>query len=393
MAPNPPDNQPSASAREHYSRGISLAQRGQIQEAIKCIDQALGIDPRLMAAYYVKGGLLQELKQYQEAIDCYDKAIEIDSKHAESWYDKAITLEKLGRLEEARFCFREAIRLNPALDDGRFGKGRLQTARASFMKDAVPASPAPQAEAVQTDIIEGELVQAEVVEAQVLDGGGDVVEAEIIDEGGAQPAEIIEPELEKAPSPPSGRYRIPPSFAGPTAVLEEKGSAPAAAEPLPAIGAQPAQNPRQPWQEEPTALVQKEEDYTIAAQKGQWMTRESKTPPKGQGQVLDFNPRAAKVRVDKGLKFAALRQYDTALFCFDEALAVNPKYGPALLNKGIVLSRMGKFAEATELIDKAIEVNPNSPDAWYQKGAILALFGAKVEAHRCFQKAHELSQG
>ncbi|HOX38555.1 MAG TPA: tetratricopeptide repeat protein [Candidatus Brocadiia bacterium] len=399
LCPDAPDNRTDSLAREYYSKGIGFAQRGHVQEAIEALDHAISANSRLMAAYYVKGGLLQELKLYQEAVDCYDKAIAVDSKHAESWYDKAITLEKLGRSEEARFCFREAVRLNPALDDGRFGKGRLQTARASFMKDQAPppAKPAPapvevaQAEVLQTDIIEGEIVQGEVIEAEVMDDGGDVAPVMVIEDGAApQMVQPLEPVEDTAPSPPSGRYRIPQIPANPTAVEKEKAQ-PAALAPIPAIAAEPGKKPRQAWEEEPTAVVQQpQDDYSIAPQKGQWLTRETTTPPKGQ--VLDFNPRAAKVRVDKGIKFIALRQYEVALFCFEEALSVNPKYAPALMNKGVVLSRMGKFEEASEFIEKAIESNPNSPDAWYQKGAILALFGVKAEAHRCFQKAHELSQ-
>lgn len=55
-----------------------------------------------------KGRALYEQEKYEEAIKCYDRAIEIDPDLAYVWHSKALALDKLGRDEEAQKCFDKA---------------------------------------------------------------------------------------------------------------------------------------------------------------------------------------------------------------------------------------------------------------------------------------------
>ena len=51
------------------------------------------------------------LGKHEEAIKCYDKVIEIDPEDLLVWNNKAVTLRQLGKYEEAMKCFDKIIQL------------------------------------------------------------------------------------------------------------------------------------------------------------------------------------------------------------------------------------------------------------------------------------------
>jgi Tfp pilus assembly protein PilF len=57
-------------AYEFYSQG-------KYQEALKCYDEILGMDPNYVKAWYGKGVVLGELGEYQDALEAYDKALNL----------------------------------------------------------------------------------------------------------------------------------------------------------------------------------------------------------------------------------------------------------------------------------------------------------------------------
>ena len=65
-----------------------------------------------MEAWNNKGIALDDLGKHEEAIKCYDKALELNPKYEKAWNNKGNTFEKLGRKEEAQECFQEAKKLS-----------------------------------------------------------------------------------------------------------------------------------------------------------------------------------------------------------------------------------------------------------------------------------------
>ena len=63
---------------EWNNEGIAFFANGQYNEALKCYDAALEIDPNFIMALNNKGNALRMLKRYDEAIESYDKAISIE---------------------------------------------------------------------------------------------------------------------------------------------------------------------------------------------------------------------------------------------------------------------------------------------------------------------------
>ena len=58
-----------------------------------------------------KGLALNSLGKYDEAIKCYDKAIEIDPDDADTWNNKGLALNSLGNDDEAKKCYDRSKKL------------------------------------------------------------------------------------------------------------------------------------------------------------------------------------------------------------------------------------------------------------------------------------------
>jgi tetratricopeptide (TPR) repeat protein len=100
-------------AQEWLSKGISLYRSEKIEDAIKCYDEALKIDPQDVYARKNKDIALDILRKFKESIKSYDKALKINPKNAEAWKKKGSTYKNIGRLEEAIKCFDEALKIDP----------------------------------------------------------------------------------------------------------------------------------------------------------------------------------------------------------------------------------------------------------------------------------------
>lgn len=59
-----------------------------------------------------KGNVLNDLNRYEEAIRCFDKFLELDPNHAGGWNKKGVALTGLGRHKEALQCFERSLELD-----------------------------------------------------------------------------------------------------------------------------------------------------------------------------------------------------------------------------------------------------------------------------------------
>jgi tetratricopeptide (TPR) repeat protein len=103
----------SEQANTWYDIGFSFQNQGNKEEALRCYDQALRLDPRFVLVWYLKGLVLGRLGNHAEAIRCLDKALELDPRNKDAWYHKGDSLASLGRHEEAIHCYDQALKLNP----------------------------------------------------------------------------------------------------------------------------------------------------------------------------------------------------------------------------------------------------------------------------------------
>jgi tetratricopeptide (TPR) repeat protein len=110
-------------AWEWSNKGSSLDSLGRDEEAIRCYDKALELDPRLVFAWSNKGVSLKSLGRFEEAICCLDKALELDPRFAGAWNNKGISLNSLGRYDEAICCLDKALEINPRYIKAWINKG------------------------------------------------------------------------------------------------------------------------------------------------------------------------------------------------------------------------------------------------------------------------------
>jgi tetratricopeptide (TPR) repeat protein len=96
----------------------------EYDEAIKCYDKVLEIDPNDIFALNNKGLALDDLGKHDEAIKCYDKVLEIDPNYAAAvWYNKGLALYHLGNYNEAIKCYDKALEIDPSYINALINKG------------------------------------------------------------------------------------------------------------------------------------------------------------------------------------------------------------------------------------------------------------------------------
>jgi protein O-mannosyl-transferase len=110
-------------AEGHNSLGIALAKKGQTDEAIRQYQETLRLNPAHVNARYNLANALALKGQTDEAIRYYQEAIRVKPDHAEAHGNLGIALAKEGRTDEAILHYQEAVRLRPNLAEARNGLG------------------------------------------------------------------------------------------------------------------------------------------------------------------------------------------------------------------------------------------------------------------------------
>jgi tetratricopeptide (TPR) repeat protein len=72
-----------------------------------------------------------------------------------------------------------------------------------------------------------------------------------------------------------------------------------------------------------------------------------------------------------GKIYAEMRQYESALTSFSEAIAANREHASAFIRRGIVLYHMKRLSEAAKDFDWAIALMPDYYKAYYYAGVVL----------------------
>ena len=102
-------------------------------------DQAIALNPDLLAAFHNRGNAFQELKRLDEALASYDGAIALNTDIADAFNGRGNALRELKRLDEALASFDQAIALKPDMHEAYGNRGnalrdlkRLGEALASY---------------------------------------------------------------------------------------------------------------------------------------------------------------------------------------------------------------------------------------------------------------------
>lgn len=112
---------------------------------------------------------------------------------------------------------------------------------------------------------------------------------------------------------------------------------------------------------------------------------ENGSTPAAAGKA-DPNEQMA-VLLNKGQSLMSLAQYDAAMRCFDEVLAVNPTNTEALIKKGTALEKMDRLDDAVACYDQAIAADASVTLAYLYKGGVFNRMERHDEALECYEKA------
>lgn len=106
-------NKDRKSASDFVNRGASLRSLGLLEDALRCYDEALLLEPNNTAALVNKGNVLSEMHRGSEAIAAFDTALRIDPKYEGAWLNRAVCLQKDGQYERSIRSLDSLLEVNP----------------------------------------------------------------------------------------------------------------------------------------------------------------------------------------------------------------------------------------------------------------------------------------
>jgi tetratricopeptide (TPR) repeat protein len=93
--------------------GTEFSKHGSIEEAIKCFEKAIEINPSFELPWFNKAGAFFSLKKYDEALECINRALELRPSWADALRLKGVILINKGLNQEALECLEKAIKVSP----------------------------------------------------------------------------------------------------------------------------------------------------------------------------------------------------------------------------------------------------------------------------------------
>ncbi|MDP6945263.1 MAG: tetratricopeptide repeat protein, partial [Myxococcota bacterium] len=91
--------------------GSLLWDKGRGTEALVAYDRALKLEPTDAYTWYYKGYVLYRLERHDEALPCLDRALSLKSDEPSIQNQKGFCLERLDRHEEAVRCYKRSLRM------------------------------------------------------------------------------------------------------------------------------------------------------------------------------------------------------------------------------------------------------------------------------------------
>ncbi len=104
-------------------------------------------------------------------------------------------------------------------------------------------------------------------------------------------------------------------------------------------------------------------------------------------EALRFDPESLEVLINLGLAFAETGLYEDGIAYLEKALKISPNTYQIALNMGVVFDKMGKFQKAKEYMQQAKQLSPNSADVLLNLGIVCQkVDGALDDSLSCFNR-------
>lgn len=113
-------------AAHYIEEAEKLMRMEQFNEAFKCLDQALALDPENAQAWFLKGGLYCLPDELENRAYCYESCARFAGEMAFlPLFNLGNTLQAMGRIDEAIVAFARALQADPFQADAWINMGRL----------------------------------------------------------------------------------------------------------------------------------------------------------------------------------------------------------------------------------------------------------------------------
>ena len=99
----------------------------------------------------------------------------------------------------------------------------------------------------------------------------------------------------------------------------------------------------------------------------------------------------AYILFNNGVQAGSNRDYNRALYYYDQAIKLNPKLISAYLNRGTIYVRNGNNDQAIEAFNRVLELDPRTPEAYSNRGIIHGRKGNPEQEISDLTKAIELA--
>lgn len=330
--------------------GVTLQQKGLIEEAFVALKKAADLLPNDAEAHYNLGNFYYDKNQLTEAEISYRRAIQADSSLAQAHYNLGSVLKDRGLFDQAEDCYLKALKINPNnfamhlnLAQMYYEHKHFHDAsncyEAAINLDPTNAMPYMALGVVYKEI--GQLVKAESCYRQALALNAGYVEAYsnlgvlLKETGRNQEAE--------------GMYRkalnIQPDFV-------------------------PAHNNLGMLFKSNGNLAKAEECYRKA---------------------LSIDPVNAVSYNNLGVTLKEQGKFIESEACCRKSIECRPSYADAYNNLGLALDSQGRFEEAIESFEKALECNPNDALVLSNFSVTLITQGLLDKAEASLKRALEIA--
>jgi predicted O-linked N-acetylglucosamine transferase (SPINDLY family) len=116
----------SVEARTNLAQVYAL--RGRLEDSVLAYGRALLIQPNFVLALNNRGTVLRKLKRFDEALTSLNKALAIKPDYADALFNRGNVLADLRRPAEALTDYERALSIHPRFADAMAGRGYAQTA-------------------------------------------------------------------------------------------------------------------------------------------------------------------------------------------------------------------------------------------------------------------------
>ena len=334
----------------HYNLGMSRANLGMIDEALKNYEIAIALEPNYAQAHNNYGVLLKNLKRLDEALLHFDQAILINPTFTDAHNNRGNTLKALERFDEALSSFSAAIGINPNYIFALINRGNVLHIIGRYQEALVSYEQALSVDPRSSDALN--------------DQGITLIEIGRLDEAVACFKRVIaiKPDMPDAYNNLGSTLCKLHQFSDAIEFYDL------------AIALDPncakAHFNRACALQELNRLDEALESYDLA---------------------IHFDCNDAKAHQNRANVLYSLNRLHLALASYDQAIELDPNFGEAYFNRGNLLKDLKRLEEALESYDKAISNSPTSAGAHFNRANVLGGLGRLEESRESYTRAIEIT--